>query len=180
MSLAASLLEKEPAGPAGISDLGTRTLFFLKVKENIIQGQLYQRILGHIHNEQVRRLAHPGLVLRRITPEIILKVLAQPCSVTVRTITEAEQLFGELLREVSLVTPNDDGSLRHRSDVRRVMLDLLRQDEPLMVREIHRQAVNYYRLQDGPLARAEEIYHRLSLGQQQRTIDERWMSGVED
>jgi hypothetical protein len=180
LSLAASLLEQEPAGPNGIADLSSRTLFFLKVQENVIQGQLYRRILGHIHNEQVKRLAHPGLVLRRITPEIILRVLAQPCEVPVRTLGEAEQLFHELQREVSLVAPSDDGSLRHRSDIRRVMLDLLRQDEPEKVKEIHRRAVNYYKLKEGPAARAEEIYHRLSLGQQQRTINERWLPGVED
>lgn len=180
LSLAASLLEQEPAGPNGIADLSTRTLFFLKIQEDLIQGRLYRRILGHIHNEQVRRLAHPGLVLRRITPEIILRVLAPPCNVPVHTLGEAEHLFHELQREVSLVAPSEDGSLRHRSDIRRVMLDLLRQDEPEKVAQIHRRAVDYYKTKEGAAARAEEIYHRLALGQQQRTLNERWIPGVED
>ena len=49
-------------------------------------------------------MAHPGLVLRRVTPDLILKVLAQPCGIEVPDEETARELFDELAREVSLVT----------------------------------------------------------------------------
>jgi hypothetical protein len=47
------------------------------------------------------------------------------------------------------------------------------------VARIHERAVTFYERQDGVIARAEEIYHRLSLKQEAGTVDARWMEGVE-
>src|SRR5262249_40035495 len=135
LKLASEVVKKETVGPGGIADLTTRRYYFLSMQENLIQGQLYRRILAHIHNENVRKIAHPGLVLRRITPELIRDVLAVPCGVDLSEDTEAHRLYEELGREVSLVTIAHDGALEHRSDVRRVMLDMLWHDEPLKVRQ---------------------------------------------
>ena len=181
LKLAADVIEKEGSGPDGIQGLRTRSYFVFHVHENLIQGQLYRRILAHIHDEEVKKLAHPGLVLRRLTPELIATVLAKPCGVEVRDAAHAQRLFDELRREVSLVTPAEDGALRHRPDVRRVMIDLLRADQPAKVQQIHRRAVAfYYRGKDSAPARAEELYHRLSLGQKPSTLNKRWMDGVEE
>ena len=43
----------------------------------VLQGVLFRRILGHIHTPEIRQLAHPGLVLRRITPDLIKEVLGR-------------------------------------------------------------------------------------------------------
>lgn len=182
LKLAVELIRKEQkeAGKGGIKGLETHRLFFFNLKEERIQGQLFKRILKHIHDEDVRKLAHPGLVLRRVTAELIEQVLAKPCGVEVKDHTTAVRLFDELSKEVSLVAPAEHGALRHRTDVRRVMIDLLKEDEKDKVEQIHKSAVDYYRKQEGAIARAEEIYHRLSLGQSPRTIDGRWMDGVED
>lgn len=179
LRLAASVLERETAGNEGVQDLTTRRFFFLSLQDNLIQGQLYKRILGHIHNPDVRRLAHPGLVLRRLTPELIERVLAEPCGVIIQGNWHAQELFEEFRREVSLVSPSDDGALRHRPDVRRVMLELLNNDEPQKVAEIHRRTADFYREQPGAVARAEEIYHLLALGTDTQTVDALWMEGVE-
>jgi len=45
----------------------------------LVQGVLYDRILQHIRDSKVRKLAHPGLVLRRVTWRLIRDVLAEPC-----------------------------------------------------------------------------------------------------
>jgi Trypsin-like peptidase domain/Effector-associated domain 1 len=160
-------------------DVSTRR-FLRRVSAEVVQRQLYARILGHLHDADVRRLAHPGLVLRRLTPELILQVLAEPCGLAIDSLAEAEVLFAKLAREVSLVTFDGDGSLRHRPDLRPVMLQLLMSDEPEKTGRIHARAVSYYeRRPAGPRERAEEIYHRLALGQTSREVDQRWMPGVE-
>lgn len=182
LRLAVELLKKEnrTAGKGGIQGLETHRLFFLSLREERIQGQLFRRILNHIHDEDVRKLAHPGLVLRRITPELIEEVLAKPCGVKVENRVQARRLFAELSKEVALVAPAEHGALRHRTDVRRVMLDLLIEDDKERVEKIHRRAIDYYKQQRGVVARAEEVYHRLALGQSSKTIDGRWREGIEE
>lgn len=155
-------------------------LRFVDVVEGNVQGHLYARILDHIGDPQVRAVAHPGLVVRRLTPEVIRSVLARPCGLTLRAKSDAERIFWALAREASLVEPSQegDGALVHRSDVRAMMLPGLQRDEPTKVARIHRGAVRFYRQQYGPIARREELYHRLMLGQTARTIQARWDDGI--
>jgi hypothetical protein len=177
LKLVADLAARE--GPAAL-DVGQRRFFGLRASREVVQGQLYARILGHIPDPKVRRLAHPGLVLRRLTPELILEVLAEPCGLAIGSLAEAQVLFGKLAQEVSLVTLDRDGSLVHRSDLRRVMLQLLVADEPEKTRTIHARAIDYYVGRPPlPRERAEEIYHRLALARPTKDVDRRWMSGVE-
>ena len=165
--------------PCEVDDL-TAYLQSLGVAEKLIQGQLYKRILSHIHGDdnRVKAIAHPGLVLRRVTPDLILKVLAQPCRIEVPDEETARELFDELAREVSLVK-KEDGALVHRSDIRRMMLELLRQDEPFKALQIDSLAARYYSDKPGAMNRAEEIYHLLQLGKPTAEVDGRWMAGVE-
>jgi hypothetical protein len=144
-----------------------------------IQGVLYGRILGHIHQDDVRKIAHPGLILRRITANLIRDVLAKPCGVQLDDPKYADTLFHLLRNELSLVIPEGD-AVRHRPDVRRVMLEPLRNDRKDVVRQIEEEAVKYYTPFDDLTSRAEEIYHRLSLGQSREEIDLRWLPGIED
>jgi cellulose synthase operon protein C len=150
-----------------------------RVNERLIQGILYRRILRHISEEDVRRLAHPGLILRRITPELIQQVLAEPCGVEVPDYERAQELFDKLKREVSVVAPSEDGSLRHRQDLRQLMIRLLTADEPQRVEDIQRRAIAFYSGSDEPVSRAEEIYHRLALGEDAKSVSPLWLPGVE-
>jgi hypothetical protein len=164
LKLAASLVKRVGAD----ADLDERSSFWFSASDEMIQGLLFQRILGHIHNPQVERLAHPGLVMRRITPEVILNVLNEPCSLAITSLDEAQSLFDELRKETSLVTVNQDQDteeLVHRPDLRRIMLKLLVQKAPGQVRDIHQRAVSWYQTRPGLRARAEELYHRLQLGE---------------
>lgn len=179
LRLAAELVEKEGLPQGGNLDLSTREYFFLRMDDALIQRQLYKRILGHIHDPQVRKLAHPGLVLRRLTPELILEVLAKPCGLALSSLDDAEAIFAKLRNEVSLVSP-ERGALVHRQDLRVLMLQLLQDDEPEKARAIHEGAVRYYQGRPArPRERAEEIYHRLWLDQDPAAIAGRWLKGVE-
>ena len=145
-----------------------------QLSESQIQGYLYRRILDHIQDEEVRRLAYPGLVLRRVTPDIIQKVLAVSCKVPVPDEAAAQDLFGRLAGEVTLVQ-FEDGALVHRRDLRRIMLPLLRDSTASKTAcQIEDAAIGYYQALDGSIERAEEIYHRLSRHQPFSVIAERW------
>ncbi len=163
----------------------TRTInlfFSTNLPEIEVQGILYKRILDHIRNPEVKKLAHPGMVLRKITPALILEVLAAPCDLkNINTIADAEALFLEISREVALVTKTGALVLKHRSDVRKVMLKLIMQsDKKELAMTIHQSAVDYYSKQTGIADRAEEFYHRLALGQSPRTLELNWIDGMED
>ncbi len=149
------------------------SLLDLSLQEGQIQGQLYSRILLHIDNPEVRKMAHPGLVVRVLTADVIRYVLAGPCEIAVPDDAAAQHLFHELEREATLVT-SDGVALRHRADVRALMLPGLERDQKTQVRKIHRAAIKYYRQIDTVEARAEELYHRMMLGQTERTLDRRW------
>jgi cellulose synthase operon protein C len=165
---------------AKLRDPNSRRELFVGVKKAKIQGWLYNRILDRITDPAVRALAHPGLVVRRLTPDVIRYVLAGPCGVDVPDDIRARELFDACAREVSLLSWNPDGSLSHRADIRREMLPLLREDEPGQVDDIHSAAVSYYAQYTDMLARAEELYHRLCLRDTADALDQRWQPGVQN
>jgi len=150
----------------------------LHVSELERQGQLYTRILGHIEDREVRRLAHPGLIVRRVTPGVIRDVLAELCEIDPR---QADAIFARLPDHVALfeedeATPGEGKALRHRQDVREKMLRLMVRDPEwrVTVAEIHRLAIEHYAGRQDPIARAEEIYHRLMRDDDPELFDHRW------
>jgi hypothetical protein len=183
LRLAAELFKHEDFTRGG--GVGRGALFGFRLAESDVQAQLFARILNHIRDANVRKLAYPGLVLRRVTPEIIRHVLAGPCDVDVPDDETAHRLFDEMRREVGLVSV-EGNALVHRPDVRSLVLRTLREREPLKVRQIEEAAVDYYAARtewDDPseqlIERAEEIYHRLSLRQPLNIVNKRLLSGVE-
>jgi hypothetical protein len=160
LKLVASLLAQDATAADVLGGLGRGG----RAGDAQIQGMLYERVLGHIHDERVRRLAYPGLVLRRITPDVLLEVLNDPCELGLTGPADALALFESLAREVSLMTLDPvDGSLVHRSDVRRIMLGMLMAEDPQRVEAIRRAAIAYYDAQPGQRGMAEAAYHRLFL-----------------
>ena len=136
--------------------------------EELRRAVLYDRFLGHIA-EEVRPLAHPGLALRRITPELVRFVLAGPCGLGTVDGATARDLTERLANEVWLVKRTPDG-LRHQPDVRRAMVEMMATDPERAARmaEIHRAAVDWY-APDGRHgltaedADVERLYHQLML-----------------
>jgi hypothetical protein len=161
LKLAVALLLKQPS-----ANLDIKSGVFLKTADEVVQGQLYDRILGQISDPELVRLAHPGLVLRRITPAVIFNVLREPCRLALESLDDAQALFAKLRNEVSLVSADDvDGALVHRRDLREVMLKLLLQREPVLCADISRRAVNWYAQDPSPRGTAERAYHTLLLGE---------------
>jgi hypothetical protein len=138
-----------------------------------VQGMLYARILGHIADREVAAVAHPGLVVRRITVPVLQEILSGPCGFDPAI---APDLFRRLGRELSMFELEGDDTLRHRSDVRRLMLRTMLDDgrRAKVVREIHDRAVDFYSRRTSNEAKAEEIYHRLMRGDDPATLNQRW------
>jgi hypothetical protein len=171
LRLAADVLNRSGGAPVRL----------LSVAEGNVQGQLYSRLLEHIADPRVRAIAHPGLVVRRLTPEVIREVLAEPCGIAPLDAYEEQHIFWGLAREATLCepSPDGDGALVQRQDVRALMLPFIQLDNPGTIRRIHEAAVRYY--ESAPpeevsagVARREELYHRLMLKQEPPQLDERW------
>lgn len=135
----------------------------------LLQGILYQRILGHLRDPELRNLAHPGLVLRRVTPHLIREVLAPQCGLDVSG-KRSRVLFERLAHEAWLVQRVDHDTVVHRRDLRRVMMRLIAKDagKAAQARAIHAAAVEVYRAGGEKAltpaaAKAEELYHRLMI-----------------
>lgn len=92
------------------------------VQANFAQKFLYSRILERIRVPELQQLAHPGLVLRRVTPELIREVLAGPCKLGPIDEARSRDLLEGLKRQVWLVDPSSTDEVVHRRDVRRLML----------------------------------------------------------
>ncbi len=143
----------------------------LRLRSNEVHGVLYRRFLDHIDNLEVRSLAHPGLVTRRITRALIQDVLAGLCGIQDIDEVKAHTLFDALRREVSLVEPDGADGLKQRPELRRVMLPMIVRDEPELVAKVRRACLRYFRKRSDPGARVEELYYRLALGQSSVTLD---------
>ncbi|MBP0633073.1 ATP-binding protein [Cupriavidus sp. AcVe19-1a] len=132
------------------------------------EADLYSRVLGHLHDPQLRALAKPGLLVRRLTPAVVIQVLAEPCGLSLANEAEAEDLLSRFAISVSLVEKEPDGALRHRQDVRRQMLPSLEREVGAAVaEEINRRAVVFYSRPDAvdAISLAEHMYHLLRLGE---------------
>jgi tetratricopeptide (TPR) repeat protein len=179
LRLAADVLSREV--DASFDELGEQELW-QRVGDSIVQGQLYERIAGHLHNGPVQQIAIPGLVLRYITWELIHDVLASPCGLELKNEAAAKALFRALAREVHLVRQGGDASrLVLRPELRRTVLDSFRQDAKSKEKRllIHHRAVEFFARSPSPEHRAEEIYHRLWLDQDPDEIDALWVDGIE-
>ena len=139
---------------------------------------LYTRILGRIRDDEVKKLAHPGLVLRRVTPGLIAAVLAGPCGFKSVDETVAKQLFQKLAATVWIVDQTDrDDVVTHRRELRRLMLPAMNNPDPKdpkkvdlgeKAKAIHLAAADWYGTRrdttlSPELQELEAFYHRASI-----------------
>lgn len=178
--LAARIVINE--GIEGLRDTVRRRHLFSRIRSEHQQGMLYRRILNHVraHNPELEKVANPGLILRRITSDIIEHVLANACQLDLSGKTSAQDLFDELQRETGLVDSyREAGALWHLPAVRRIMLPDLRATLGDIPRQIHEAAAQYYHGRSGSIERAEEIYHLLWLGTDTSQLDALWSPDLE-
>ena len=105
LRLAAQVFARE--GLAGVEEAIGRQRLSAAVAEERLQGLLHARIVEHLENDDLKKLADPGLIVRRLTVDVVREVLAGPCGITFDT-TTPEVLFAALRNEVSLVETVDD------------------------------------------------------------------------
>ena len=135
----------------------------MKDEGKMLAGRLYERrILNHVVDENAKKLAWPGLVLRRVTLEIARDLLAPFCNLAPEDVDAA---FDALAKEVWMVVREGD-SLKHLPNLRARTLPLMRANDQKKFDETARAAVDYFgarrtRSRDD---RAEWVYHRLQLG----------------
>ncbi|WP_027520535.1 AAA family ATPase [Bradyrhizobium sp. Ec3.3] len=179
LRLAARVAQSEKTS-GGIQDLETKKYWLFNVAPQVIRGKLYQRVLDHIHDPDIKTLAHPGMILRRVTKEIIRDVLAPVCGLGHISDERADSLFEGLQREHALVSLEQDDALRYREEVRHPTLLLMMEDRPALVRELQEAIITFYEMRPPSLSeRAEEIYHRLMLKQDERWLQGRWLPGID-
>jgi hypothetical protein len=171
-----------------------------KIGHAMIDGVLIRRILDHVADWRVKRLADPGLVVRSISPAVILEVMAlgtpKPGS-TLEIVDgdtedfepwelsqeEAREIFEAFRNEVRLVE-SDASGLRHRQDVRQDMLPLIRARRPNRFMLLHRLAFEFFSRQlklnaGDQSSRAEAIYHGLWREVPLEQIDQLWPKTLE-
>uniref|UniRef100_Q07HM4 Orc1-like AAA ATPase domain-containing protein n=1 Tax=Rhodopseudomonas palustris (strain BisA53) TaxID=316055 RepID=Q07HM4_RHOP5 len=147
---------------------------------------LYSRFLDRIHFDTARAdgvtremmaVAQPGLALREITPELLRDVVCPACGLNEITPAQAQALFDRLRTQVWLVETIPGSSvIRHRSDIRRLMLPMMAGAAPAngerqrdlgeRVLRVHKSAAAWYQRQiqsAGDAAQIEELYHRAFL-----------------
>lgn len=140
-----------------------------------VQATLYERLLDRITDDNLRRLAKPGLLVRRISAEVIERVLAQPCGLSADA--DGRELMAKAEEEGQLFwrDRSDPGALWHRQDLREIMLPILRREVSAEItRRIHDAAVDYYADKSDDTSRAEELYHRLCREDSHNRILSRW------
>jgi cellulose synthase operon protein C len=172
LRLAAQVFARE--GLAGVEEAIGRQRISAAVAEERVQGLLHARIVEHLDNEDLKKLADPGLIVRRLTPDVLSEVLAGPCGITFEN-TSPQLLFIALRNEVSLVEMINDTTVRHRPDVRLIMLPSQRRRLGDLARQIDDAAVRYWEKFTGPVERAEELYHRMWRGDSVDELEARWM-----
>lgn len=178
LRLAADALQRGTLNASDMEAVGQ------EMKDAERQGYLYTRILGHIKDGEVRRLAHPGLMVRRITVEVIRRVLSPICDLPPE---HAEAIFNRLPDQVALFEPDVPGpdgeaALRHRQDLRELMLRRMLEDPEYAEKmpQVHQAAASYYQDSQHPAHRAEEIYHHLMLDAESAILDPLWPPTLDD
>jgi hypothetical protein len=170
LQLAADLVKNGGYNQKDFDEIKT-TAFFVALDEKRIQEQLVKRNLDHIHDPLVRKIAVPGILIRKITPDVIQGVLAEPCGLGSITIQEATDIFKNLKRETFLFTQLGD-NISFRQDLRLALHDLIINDPKYRAKDIHNLAVQFYENKTEPEDQAEYIYHRLKRGDDPKFLDQ--------
>ncbi|HEX8412204.1 MAG TPA: ATP-binding protein [Thermoanaerobaculia bacterium] len=158
----------------------------------LFNGIVVRRTIGHVRDADVAALADPGLVVRRITRDVIRDVMTRGTPIPAGSDPgdpetfepwivddkKAQKIFDAFAAEVSLVTREGD-ALRHRQDVRSDMLPLIRDQRPHAFERLHRLAFEHFleKITQNPsdaASRGEFVYHGLWLHEDLDQLDRYW------
>ena len=106
---------------------------------------LYRFLLSRVEDPELRKLAHPGLIVRRINAALIREVLAPKLRLGSISEARAQALLDQLAAHHWLVEVDPGtGFLKHRSDMRRLLLPLLYRSEPAKAARIDAAVIPWF------------------------------------
>jgi hypothetical protein len=134
-------------------------------RKGVTADHLYRFLLSRISDPTLRRLANPGLVVRRISAEVISDVLGPQLGLGRIAPPRAFELMRELSEQHWLVQddPQNPGFVTQRPDLRRLLLRLLYASSPATCAKIDRAAAAWFARRTEPWCAIEAAYHRLQL-----------------
>ena len=165
--------------PAFLEDLKNGDLGSKESKE--VMHTLYSRFLRRLRigtlpdgltEADIQALAHPGLLLREVSQTTLAEVIAPVVGVDLLDPKIAAAAFDALRQQVWLV--DDDPSrnvVRHRPDVRRVMVPMMRSEEGNHVEEVLDRAIRWYDAKESRSSRSEAGYLRALRGDRDWFVD---------
>ncbi|HEY4188929.1 MAG TPA: ATP-binding protein [Candidatus Limnocylindrales bacterium] len=145
-----------------VLEVGPGALDTASRRRGVAAAYLYRFLLSRIDDPTLRALAHPGLVVRRINAEVIGQVLGPQLGIELDP-AEAQRVFEVLASHHWLVEPDPaaPGFVKHRTDMRSVLLPLLYKDQPAKCDKIDRAAADWFGRRPEPWCAVESAYHRL-------------------
>tara|TARA_R110000744_G_scaffold114988_1_gene215061 strand:+ start:13633 stop:18060 length:4428 start_codon:yes stop_codon:yes gene_type:complete len=163
LELCANLIKANSEKEILFEDL-KQSSWLKKIDENLIQEELFKRNLAHIHDKEVRQIALLGLILRKIDPLIIQKVLAEPSGLGKISIQRARRIYELLIKEKFLIEVRPY-AVYFRTDLRTSLYGLIKLDNPESTAQIHERAADFYSDKlDNPSELGEFAYHQIMLG----------------
>lgn len=137
----------------------------LKNQKAVSAAYLYRFLLSRIPDPELGRLAYPGLIVRRLSSDILQRVIAPALRLKNPGTERAQFLFQELAAQHWLMDadPGLPGFLKHRADMRAVLLPLLYSSQAAVSAKLDQRAAEYFERLREPWARLEALYHRLQL-----------------
>ncbi len=145
-----------------VHEAGVEALSQAQGRSEVAAAYLHRFLLSRIKDTVLQELAEPGLIVRRISPEVIAEVLAPALDLDLEP-GEAVRLFDELASHHWLVEPDSvSGWVRHRSDIRAVLLRLLYDGgKKAIAARVDRAAADWFSRRPEPFAPIESAYHLL-------------------
>ena len=150
-------------GALAVMESGVEALDGVAGRRELAASYLYRFLLSRIGDERLRSLAQPGLIVRRINPELIAEVLAPSAGVKGMSAADAVVVFEALTTQHWLVEPDAvPGWVRHRSDVRKALLEnIYEAAKPATTARLNRAAARWFEGRTEPFAPLEAAYHHL-------------------
>ncbi|MFC7053078.1 hypothetical protein ACFQI3_10305 [Hansschlegelia quercus] len=124
--------------------------------ENFVGAIFLKRMLDHVPTE-LKALAWPGLVARKITRDLLKRVIGP---IIEAPQDDIDRLFDRLAREIWIVE-RDGETLIHRADLRGRTLPLMCRHDPVKFKKLVDALLSHYRAEGDE---AEAAYYRLLAG----------------
>lgn len=135
---------------------------------------MYRRVLQRISviddgqnnfgltDDELQKIAYPGLILRYVNAELILEILVLGLDLPPFTPEKANRAL-ELLTRHEWLSIAQNGNVWHRRDLRRSVLKPMIGEDPDRAARIHERAIAHFRSSPTESVRAEAVYHGLML-----------------